>query len=237
MVAIFLLLGAVVNVAVAWGCAWWSEAPSGVAVVAYEPFQMNGSWWFTSKESYFGTQVYGSQPFRTREAVDEFVVAILSFFELNSPCKGGNPPSWLRLPRVDVSGEGPLVWPLLFDVGRGWPAVGLSYGLDTKVEGDLVIPVSRVSGGFKMGEDRQPVSGFPRVVPLRPIWSGFAINTLFYATILWLVIPGPFVLRRLIRRHLRRKRGLCVICGYDLRHAEHEVCPECGGELLRTRSA
>ena len=31
-----------------------------------------------------------------------------------------------------------------------------------------------------------------------------------------------------LRRHIRRKRGLCVSCGYDLRHADHAACPECG---------
>ena len=63
-----------------------------------------------------------------------------------------------------------------------------------------------------------------RLAPLRPIWPGFAVNTLFYAAILWLVMLGPFALRRLIRR----RRGLCPACGYDLRHAEHVACPECG---------
>ncbi len=57
------------------------------------------------------------------------------------------------------------------------------------------------------------------------LWLGFAINTLFYAAILWLLILGPFTLRRLIRR----RRGLCPACGYDMKHAEHDQgCPECG---------
>ena len=60
--------------------------------------------------------------------------------------------------------------------------------------------------------------------PARPIWPGFAVNTVLFAAILWLLIPGPFALRRLIRR----RRGLCLACGYDLRHAKHEACPECG---------
>ena len=64
---------------------------------------------------------------------------------------------------------------------------------------------------------------FPRAIPLRLLWSSFAIDTLFYAVVLWLPF-APFTLRRAIRR----KRGLCIKCGYDLRHAEHEVCPECG---------
>ncbi len=64
-------------------------------------------------------------------------------------------------------------------------------------------------------------------LPLRPIWPGFAANTLFYATILWVLIPGPFALRRFLR-FLSERRGLCPACGYDLRYAEHEACPECG---------
>ena len=70
-------------------------------------------------------------------------------------------------------------------------------------------------------------SGVRRVHPLRPIWHGFAVNTLFYAVVLWLLIPGPFVLRRFIRV----KRGLCPACAYDLRHGEHGACPECGKAL------
>ena len=47
-------------------------------------------------------------------------------------------------------------------------------------------------------------TGVEVTLPLRPIWPGFAVNTIFYAAILWLVIPGPIALRR----HIRRKRGL-----------------------------
>ena len=42
--------------------------------------------------------------------------------------------------------------------------------------------------------------------------------------VIWPLTLGPFALRRLIRR----RRGLCLACGYDLRHTEHEACPECG---------
>ena len=61
--------------------------------------------------------------------------------------------------------------------------------------------------------------------PYRPIWPGFAINTLFYAAILWLLIPGPFALRRFIRV----RRSLCPKCAYPT--GESEVCTECGQEL------
>ena len=62
------------------------------------------------------------------------------------------------------------------------------------------------------------------LLSLRPIWSGFAINTIFYAAILWLLTLGPFTARRMIRR----KRGLCIKCGYDLRGDFSSGCPECG---------
>ena len=64
-------------------------------------------------------------------------------------------------------------------------------------------------------------------VPLRPIWLGLLFNTLFYATLLWLAIPGPFALRRL----LRVRRGLCPKCAYPM--GESAVCSECGRELAR----
>ena len=58
--------------------------------------------------------------------------------------------------------------------------------------------------------------------PLLPIWPGFAINTIFYATLLWLLIPGPFALRRF----LRVRRGMCPKCAYPM--CESAVCTECG---------
>jgi len=64
-------------------------------------------------------------------------------------------------------------------------------------------------------------------LPLRPLLPGFAINTIFYAVILWILWSSPFTARGMIRR----KRGLCIKCGYDLRGAEHAACPECGREL------
>ena len=68
-----------------------------------------------------------------------------------------------------------------------------------------------------------------RVLPLRPIWPGFAINTIFYAALLWMLWLSPFVVRRVVRR----RRGRCINCGYDLRGTSGgggEVCPECGAQ-------
>ncbi len=62
------------------------------------------------------------------------------------------------------------------------------------------------------------------VVPSHPLWPGLAINTIFYAAILWLLTLGPLTARRMIRR----KRGHCIKCGYDLRGEFSAGCSECG---------
>lgn len=60
------------------------------------------------------------------------------------------------------------------------------------------------------------------VLPTLPVWPGFAVNTAIYGVLIWLVGFGPFALRRT----LRRRRGRCVRCGYDV--AGLTKCPECG---------
>ena len=61
-------------------------------------------------------------------------------------------------------------------------------------------------------------------IPLLPLWPGFALNTIFYAAMLWVLFATP----RVLRRTWRIKRGLCAACGYSLRECVSEKCPECG---------
>ena len=57
---------------------------------------------------------------------------------------------------------------------------------------------------------------------------GFAINTMFYAAMLWLLFaalhPGGFV-----RRRIRARRGQCPACAYPI--GASNVCTECGVAL------
>ncbi|MCI0362901.1 MAG: hypothetical protein L0219_03415, partial [Phycisphaerales bacterium] len=59
-------------------------------------------------------------------------------------------------------------------------------------------------------------------LPIKPIWPGFAINTILYAAILWLLFAAP----GLVRRRRRIKHGLCPACAYPI--GASETCTECG---------
>jgi len=74
--------------------------------------------------------------------------------------------------------------------------------------------------------------------PLLPIWSGFIFNTLFYATPLWLLFPGRYMLRR----HRRIRRGRCGGCGYIVGPnvgvpGASPNCPECGMPIAKIISS
>jgi hypothetical protein len=65
--------------------------------------------------------------------------------------------------------------------------------------------------------------------PLIPLWPGFAINTIFYAAVLWLLWFAPGKIRRFIR--IRGHR--CPACGYQIAPGGgiDPVCSECGAAL------
>ncbi len=207
--AIFLLLGAVVNVAVAWGCALGVNALKSEAKFG-GVFDHQERWGFLRYSRPGAAYVFS---WRRRE--EGAVTFGLSPNEVVPNWSGFKTPtreyeSMLRDTEV------------LNADGRGWPMLALWSLWPDAVRQQEAIP-PRVKNGI-MTSLPWWSDNTPRIFPLRPIWPGFAIDTAFYAAILWLAIPGPFVLSRLIRR----KRGLCVSCGNDLRSDLAGGCPECG---------
>ena len=179
-VVVFLLLGAVVNVAVAWGCHAW--APQNRFDV--DPPQQS---------------------------------EVPTFFD-----KSWDPPSHERIRVVVLGGFGYrwFVWDLSSDPMKprhlsvthaGWPCEALSAQVhDGDVRRGVVVALLNKKS---------------RVRPLNPIWPGFAINTLFYAAILWLLFAAP----GRVRRWRRIRRGLCAKCAYPV--GTSEVCTECGASV------
>ncbi len=62
----------------------------------------------------------------------------------------------------------------------------------------------------------------PRHFPIRPLWPGFLINTLFYAAVLYTLL----VTKRSLTYSRRYLKHRCPTCGYDLKGLT--TCPECG---------
>jgi hypothetical protein len=62
------------------------------------------------------------------------------------------------------------------------------------------------------------------MIPASPLWPGFAINTIFYAAMLWLLWIAPGRIKRFIRVH----RGRCPACGYIIAPGVGNKCSECG---------
>ena len=229
IIAIFLLAGAVVNVAVAWGCALclrFTLARSAPSVDLWDT-AADGSYWAVTKASGFGASRYQWLPIPAR-------VARLDPPPPQPPVREALP-AWSAVPRTPRDRPPGRGLYLLIEDACGWPAVTLTCTYDMWFRGaDYVVDVS---GGWRLFDadlvgptlistslDRHFAGMVPTTLPLRPSWGLFA-NTIFYATLLWLLIPGPFVLRR----YLRARRGLCPKCAYPM--GESSVCTECGRAL------
>jgi len=210
---LFLVFGAIVNVAVAWACAAYvnidvSDSP--------QVFRLSTTDWEVSRGTAFGSEAIG------------YIAFIARGDRAISP-QVPNIPRWSGLPnrpdRMD-----PMLMPWASDA-RGWPM----YSMSTRYyRGASPQSASIITDGLFVRPSLLGVSG-RRVLPLRPIWPGFAINTVFYAVVLWLLFAGPFVVRR--RRRIRR--GLCPKCAYDLRNrpTDSTTCPECGATVAPASKA
>lgn len=108
---------------------------------------------------------------------------------------------------------------------RGWPMLAMwceheqKRGVATSWRYDVK------SRGIALSSD-WPGRGHPfqKALPLAVIWPGFAFDTVFFAVI-WFGLLFGFTT---VRRFVRRQRGRCPKCGYDLRSALEAGCPECG---------
>ena len=213
-IAIFLLAGAVVNVAVAWGCAAWANVGTDYT----EGISEDGTASLLRWSSNIGTLIYFE---RNRTAT------------LNRTMRGSRrmvelSPYWLHLDVPSAAYQsGRISMENSFTDARGWPALTMwsEYEWPPRLYGDGTIVIK---GGLPLSSIHDVSSLYfwpplPRVLPFRLIWPGFTVNTIFYSALLWLPF-APFTPRRLIRS----RRGLCPACGYDLRHGEHGACPECG---------
>ncbi len=128
-------------------------------------------------------------------------------------------PDWAAFP--EEIGESDPVW----TVASGWPMRCLvGHPTDNAVSPSTTYfgPWDTRLGGA--GPWAMPFAGL--ILPLRPLWPGFLVNTLFFTPLAWVALTAP----RLLRHAVRQRRGLCPHCAYDL--GDSPTCPECGPQSV-----
>lgn len=117
----------------------------------------------------------------------------------------------------------------------GWPLRSL-----TGIE--VLDGAPKFEWAIRAGEFPKPVAGarsmlggagnVPPMLPLKPIWPGFALNWLIVSAMLWAL----WIMQLQSRRAVRRWNKQCWSCGYPQGESQH--CSECGATLgiVRTRS-
>ncbi len=245
---VFLLLGAIVNVAVAWGCALWIDPFNGrheharIMLDGIERIQqvdtvgvaLPGQW--RAVPIVDGGQLWWVDGYR-RHGAHRFVRGPMSSpLQFSKTRNSGILPIWADF---DLRAHD-LGYARGFEIidGRGWPVVCLRSRF--KIAGEYSYFGQQWSYADSSGVRKsgllvadKTVTSLPagwalaearRSIPLEPVPVGFVLNTVFYAVVVTTIIYGP----NTVRRFTWARRGRCLGCGYDLRGTEHEVCPECG---------
>jgi hypothetical protein len=221
---LFLLLGAAVNVAVAWGLVWRAQSDdlldliSETLLVRREPLS---------------TLKFEAGVARTWQTTRPMGMTWVNQIQILDEGQYHDLlPSWSAFARHDVSqcvhecfsAADPAT--SFSEVGAGFPlasfygarAFGVFGQLEPQEFGFLQLPIALGGDLARMGDRHL-------TVPAWPLWPGFAVNTLFYAAILWLLFAARLLLPWW-RRRRRIRRGLCPACAYPV--GTSPVCTECG---------
>lgn len=241
---LFIALGAITTTAAAWGIAltrtWDRSVREVMTTVRSQP---RGE--YDDVPAFFAGLVYwpadhehGRTELRTERPAKEQTTewnATHVIFRDESPYSASRLAKVVNsAPNRHVPMRSTATWAM--ERHYGWPArshwfysEANSYNVTTAThcEGLIRFPQqidasidSRASNGIQ--PDNAPKSFW---LPIYILPLGFTFNTLFYAAAWFIPLFGI----RAARRSLRRRRGLCTRCAYDLNGlAPGAACPECG---------
>ncbi|MEM7229290.1 MAG: hypothetical protein AAF432_10810 [Planctomycetota bacterium] len=215
---LFLLLGAVINVAVAWGIAACLKPQVGMTLQQLKDQDGKRVWYSDmNDERYVGgryhestlqtiVSLYYSKPFNPNfDSNSDIVRASWNDHAYRH---------WMSDELRDSEIKG-----YEYHVARGWPLITLRarywhVRLTRFLQSDgITLPKPWVGVIYLR---------IPRVLPTTPIWSGIILNSLFYAVVGFVIVR----ILLLIRHIVRARRNRCRQCGYP--RGTSSVCSECG---------
>jgi len=219
---VFLLAGAIVNVAVAWSCALWSgplQSSRYFMLQNVSPaFDEDKAhleelgWRKIAAQDFFDTKIYQSTTTCSGLTRRELLESSLPY-EKDPIYQNG---VYRECPAERQFFAG---WPARSMVGEMWNGGTGATWLNPTWNYRQSLPPWNSQTRFVA----------ERLIPLKPIWLGFALDAMFDASILWLLFMS-FQLARRMRRHMRLKRGLCPACKYPI--GASPTCTECGTALV-----
>jgi hypothetical protein len=221
---LFLLLGAIVNVAVAWGLVSYTKSMrqwNRLIASAISDGVDHANWVVVRRES------VGSIRITSTWFDDDARIRVSAIGRLPAPWPNTLVPSWAPHLLPEQHRTSGMEHACIADA-RGWPCLALWSGAIESRQ--IMQPQRNPVHLHALVLDRAAPNNYPnyaRMIPLAPLWPGFLINTAIYSGAL-LVLYGAFLASPWMRRVRRRRRGQCIHCGYDLRGDSHDRCPECG---------
>jgi hypothetical protein len=222
-VIMLVILGAIINVAVAWGVLFWR--PQSWSLTSLATWEVDGhKYWTTVQSSACASVIW------TEESGPRANAFLEGMFGSNRPLivDRGSLPRW-SLARSDNQFVSSQANQRVKEIASGWPLPTLH----CTIVPDPLLSNAPVFGGIRLPPviyyDPSAKTYGHRALPCVPIWPGFAINTAFYAAILWLLFAAPFALRRRFVIRGRVRRGQCPACAYPV--GSSTVCTECGKAL------
>jgi hypothetical protein len=109
--------------------------------------------------------------------------------------------------------------------GYGWPRIA-AYSVTTPLAPKDRLAPDDIVIGSRLVQRPQFKAPYAAVLPAHVIWPGFLVDMAFWGGAAFIVWGAP----GLVRRGVRRGRGRCVGCGYELK--DLSTCPECGSGFV-----